>query len=275
MRQPSEIILADGRTLQQVLDLHVLWLKGSGGERADLSWADLTGANLFKADLSWADLAGANLFKADLSKANLYGANLFKANLFKANLYGANLFKANLFKADLTEANLTEANLTEANLTEANLTEANLTEANLTEANLTEADLSWADLFKANLTEAPTPADIPLAQPKSTEALRFNEGKIPYGNLPLDLLDGAARAMFKGEQKYSRANYRKGYDDLMGPLHSLLRHVAALQPVIERELYDKDGPLFDAESGESHVHHVITSALILIQAMRKKGIQGV
>jgi hypothetical protein len=105
-----------------------------------------------------------------------------------------------------------------------------------------------------------------------SDAKRFNEGKTPYGNLPLDLLDGAARVMAKGEVKYTRANYRLAYSDLMSPLHSLLRHAAALQPAIEQELYDKDGPLFDAESGEAHIHHVITSALILIQAMRKKGI---
>jgi len=116
------------------------------------------------------------------------------------------------------------------------------------------------------------PGGMNNVHPAPAEAARFNTGKTPYGNLPLDLLDGAARVMAKGEKKYSRANYRKGYDDLMGPLHSLLRHVAALQPAIEQELYDKDGPLFDAETGESHVHHAVTSALILIQAMRKKGI---
>ena len=105
------------------------------------------------------------------------------------------------------------------------------------------------------------------------EALRFNQGKTPYGNLPLDLLDGAARVMGKGEVKYGRANYRKGYEDLLSPYHSLLRHVAALQPALEQNLLDQGGPLYDEESGEAHIHHVITSALILIQALRKKGVR--
>jgi hypothetical protein len=98
--------------------------------------------------------------------------------------------------------------------------------------------------------------------PVGDEALRFNQGKTPYGNLPLDLLDGAARVMAYGEKRYGRANYRKGYTDLMSPYHSLLRHALALQPVIEQEQFQEGGPLYD-ESGEAHVHHIITSALIL------------
>ena len=52
--------------------------------RADLSEADLRGANLSGADLREADLYGANL-----SGADLYGANLYRANLSGADLYGA------------------------------------------------------------------------------------------------------------------------------------------------------------------------------------------
>ena len=58
---------------------------------ADLSEANLTGANLTKAPLS-----GANLTEADLSKANLTGADLTEANLYKANLTGASLRNANI-----------------------------------------------------------------------------------------------------------------------------------------------------------------------------------
>lgn len=110
-----------------------------------------------------------------------------------------------------------------------------------------------------------------MQEANKQEALRFNEGKTPYGNLPLDLLDGAARVMARGEVKYSRANYRKGYNDLLSPVHSLLRHMAAIQSAIEQGQLEEGGPLYDAETGEFHGHHVITSALILIQAMRVKG----
>jgi len=46
--------------------------------------ADLSRANLSVADLSRADLSGANLSVADLSRANLSGANLSRANLKEA-----------------------------------------------------------------------------------------------------------------------------------------------------------------------------------------------
>ncbi|QDP66959.1 MAG: hypothetical protein Unbinned3138contig1000_1 [Prokaryotic dsDNA virus sp.] len=57
--------------LKTILAGHVLWLRGEGGARANLSGANLSGANL-----SGANLSGANLSGADLSGANLFGANL-------------------------------------------------------------------------------------------------------------------------------------------------------------------------------------------------------
>lgn len=101
------------------------------------------------------------------------------------------------------------------------------------------------------------------------KALRFNEGKPEYGYLPLDTLDGAARVMSYGKNKYSKGNFRKHYEDEMSPLHSLIRHVAALQRAMESD--DKDGTkgfLNDKESGLAHIHHVLTSAMILVQSMR-------
>ena len=86
--------------LKRILDDHASWLAEDGGQRAnlsfaDLSWADLSGANLIGADLSWANLSGANLIGADLSEANLRGADLSGADLRGADLSGANLIGAN------------------------------------------------------------------------------------------------------------------------------------------------------------------------------------
>jgi uncharacterized protein YjbI with pentapeptide repeats len=58
---------------------------------ANLSGADLRGANLSEANLSGANLRWANLNGASLSGASLSGANLFKADLSGASLSGANL----------------------------------------------------------------------------------------------------------------------------------------------------------------------------------------
>jgi hypothetical protein len=81
---------------------------------ANLSRADLFGANLSRANLSRADLFGANLSRANLSRANLFGANLFGADLFGANLSGANLSGADLSGADLSGADLSGADLSRA-----------------------------------------------------------------------------------------------------------------------------------------------------------------
>ena len=100
--------------IKKILSEHLKWLKGEGGERANLSGADLSEANLSEANLSEADLSGANLSGADLRWANLSGANLRWANLSGANLRWANLSEANLSEADLSGANLRWANLSEA-----------------------------------------------------------------------------------------------------------------------------------------------------------------
>ena len=99
--------------LEKILQKHKMWLNGEeGGERADLSNADLRGVNL-----SDTDLRGANL-----SNANLKGADFINSNLKGANLRGADLAHADLSNADLTGADLSGANLKDADLKDANLT---------------------------------------------------------------------------------------------------------------------------------------------------------
>jgi hypothetical protein len=107
MKQPNEIVLADGRTLQQLLDLHGKRTKGeAGGQRANLRGADLRGANLRGADLRDASLYGADLRGADLRDASLYGADLRGASLYGADLRDASLYGADLYGADLRGADL-------------------------------------------------------------------------------------------------------------------------------------------------------------------------
>ena len=68
--------------IKEILEKHKKWLNAEdGGERADLSYANLSDA----------DLRGANLSDADLSYANLSDADLRGANLSDADLRGANL----------------------------------------------------------------------------------------------------------------------------------------------------------------------------------------
>ena len=94
------------KELDCVISKHKEWINGDGGEYADLSHADLSGA-----DLSHADLSGAYLSDANLSGADLRGADLSGANLRDADLSGANLRDADLRGAYLTGANLRYADL--------------------------------------------------------------------------------------------------------------------------------------------------------------------
>ncbi|ENG1457344.1 pentapeptide repeat-containing protein [Listeria monocytogenes] len=62
--------------LDIILENHGKWLRNEGGERANLSYANLSNANLSNADLSYANLSNANLSNADLSYANLSNVDL-------------------------------------------------------------------------------------------------------------------------------------------------------------------------------------------------------
>ena len=102
--------------INKILASHKEWMKGTGGERADLRDADLRDADLCGADLRDADLRDANLRDADLRDADLCGADLRDADLC-----GADLRDADLRDADLRDANLRDANLRVANLCGADL----------------------------------------------------------------------------------------------------------------------------------------------------------
>ena len=127
--------------IEKILDLHKKWLIGEpGGERANLSNADLRYADLSNANLRYANLSNANLSNADLSNADLRYADLSNADLSNADLRYANLSNADLRYADLSNADLSNADLRYANLRYADLRYADLRYANLSNANLSEAD---------------------------------------------------------------------------------------------------------------------------------------
>lgn len=137
--------------------------------KANLSYADLSGADLADACLVGANLFEANLRGANLEDADLEDANLDKADLRDANLNGARLHRASMDNADLEGACLAYANLYYTSLFRADLTNADLSgikllDVNLKGAKLLYADLTGATIYDTNLTSAYSPSEMPILE---------------------------------------------------------------------------------------------------------------
>lgn len=132
----------------------ILALQDLNEDGVSLRGLDAPNAELVEINLSYANLSKANLIESDLTNANLSYANLDNAYLSQAKLSGANLSHAKLGFARLGQANLNSANLSGANLICADLSHANLSGANLRDASLSGANLEGAYLTGANLKNA-------------------------------------------------------------------------------------------------------------------------
>lgn len=103
--------------LKEILVSHSKWLRcENGGERADLSNADLSYINL-----NHTDLRGANLCGADFYRANLYGAILCGANLYGANFCATDLSNSSLRATDLRATDLSNSKFDNASLSTTSL----------------------------------------------------------------------------------------------------------------------------------------------------------
>ena len=121
------------------------------GRHATVEQSRAAAANLAKADVSNAQLQGAQLSWVTLDEAVLVEAHLEGADLGKASLKQAILAGAHLEGVDLTKAHLEGATLLEAYLEGAVLQGASLEGANLYEAHFEGARLAGAHLEGAYL----------------------------------------------------------------------------------------------------------------------------
>ncbi|MBE6069663.1 MAG: pentapeptide repeat-containing protein [Clostridium lundense] len=126
--------------LKEILKLHRKWLMDEeGGERADLSYAYLSGA----------DLSCANLSDAILRGANLKFANLGSANLSDADMRDVDLTSAYLREAKLSGANIKFSNLTDADFGNADLSYTECWGTDFSDVNLRGAKLNGSSLYGA------------------------------------------------------------------------------------------------------------------------------
>lgn len=191
-REPARTVL-DGAVLRGVELGDRISFQGCRLVGADLSAADVRGADFSGATLAYAHLEATNLREADLSEAILLRANLANADIWHADLSDADcryadLAEAELFYSDLSGANLAHAALWRAGLNDATLSGADLSgylhDALLARADLSDADLRNADLSVAHLSGADfsgadlSGADLRWAYLENTNVagIRMNQG---------------------------------------------------------------------------------------------------
>lgn len=80
----------------------------------------------------------------------------------------------------------------------------------------------------------------------NNKAVKFDTGKAPLGLVPRSGIEGVARVMAFGAQKYGKHNWRNGMD-WSRLIDAGLRHVEAFN----------DGEDFDPETGELHLFHAL------------------
>lgn len=103
--------------LGEILNKHWKWTHHEpGGEKADLSYEDLSVASLQCTDLREANLEGANLYSADLRCANLCGANLKDADLSYAIMRRADLSEADMTGIIATGTDMLGADIQDAKI---------------------------------------------------------------------------------------------------------------------------------------------------------------
>ncbi|MGJ7024963.1 dATP/dGTP diphosphohydrolase domain-containing protein [Petrimonas sulfuriphila] len=91
-----------------------------------------------------------------------------------------------------------------------------------------------------------------MSSTKDGKGLRYNDGKTQLDLIPPAVIEGLAKVLTFGAEKYERNNYRKGmkWSDV---LNSLLRHINAF----------RSGEDFDKESGLSHLDHAMCNLAFL------------
>ncbi|MFZ4826677.1 MAG: pentapeptide repeat-containing protein [Phototrophicaceae bacterium] len=129
-------------------------LKGASLVGLNLGATRIGEVNFEKADLTNAIFTKADLMKANFTRAVLNHADLSQAKIWNALFIGAQLRGCNLQNAELVKSSLKNADLQEADMRHAALYEASFYGANLTRASLQDAQLWAADLRGANLTNA-------------------------------------------------------------------------------------------------------------------------
>ncbi|NEO86708.1 MAG: low-complexity protein [Spirulina sp. SIO3F2] len=144
----------------------------------DLSYAELSYANLRNINLTYAHFSFTNLSHTDLRNTHFNYTNFREANLSYADVRNAYFIHTDLRKTNLSHADLSYIDLSHANLRDADLSSTKLKEANLSESSLNittwNSETQWA-----NAKGLETAKNIPEAlmqQPAFAAAFALSQG---------------------------------------------------------------------------------------------------
>ena len=90
------------------------------------------------------------------------------------------------------------------------------------------------------------------------KSLRYNSGKLSWSQIHYKSLEPMIRVLEYGESKYHKFNWQTGLD-LVEIQESMQRHLAAVM----------DGELYDKESGELHMGHIMSNGMFWIYHFNK------
>ncbi|MGA2786959.1 MAG: toll/interleukin-1 receptor domain-containing protein [Verrucomicrobiota bacterium] len=200
------------KILKQGVEIWNKWRFEHPEIQPDLDHTDFSGLQL-----SFADLSGANLDSCIFPAMDLRHVNFVQANLWCASLRGSNLWEA-----DLCSANLRDANLVGTNLCSAELNEADLTETSLGFTSFVNNDLSRVIGLEKVMHHYPSPIGI--------DTLYKSQGKISDtflrgAGVPEEIIE-IARSIRAGPpiQWYSCfISYSSKDDEFARRLHSRMR----------------------------------------------------
>lgn len=90
------------------------------------------------------------------------------------------------------------------------------------------------------------------------KSLRYNSGKPKWSQIHYKSLEPMIKVLEYGESKYNKKNWQVGLD-LVEIQESMQRHLAAVM----------DGELYDKESGELHMGHILSNGMFWVYHFNK------
>lgn len=165
LRDQPRVNRADINTALTVIGRRPDWLKdpekfkSQTSEIPDLQNVNFLGWDLREFDLSWCNLSGANMQGANMLDANMQGANMSHAQmqgaeLINAQMQGANMSGANMQGAYMLVANMQGVDMSYAQMQGADMTNAKMQGANMSGANMQRAYMGDAEIQVANMSHA-------------------------------------------------------------------------------------------------------------------------